>query len=295
MSFQSFIKGLLPSFKRDRLASESRNLRNQLTTIVLPAYASSVQSFKAPLTSPEGIEFTKRYDLMVPKRNVTNSIVFDINERLQKLPKLLDAIDKQLADGFSGEVVSAGLTLRKANVIRATEVLGFLSKFSMGLVNAIAHYEIVHKGVKVDYVSDVTPGEYKRLMKYLPDFAQLLHAVTSLADYQNVFDHIPEAHVEDDVFRSSYRQNEVDPLSLFLTSGFKGNPIYSLLMMYAEFQMDNHKQMQDQKKLLEVRLLQLQRTQERQPSPQLEREIRALSSRVANLAAEIRKTEESFA
>jgi hypothetical protein len=59
--------------------------------------------------------------------------------------------------------------------------------------------------------------------------------------------------------------------------------------------MDNYKQMQDQKKLLEVRLVQLKRIQENRPSPELEREIKVLSSRVANLAADIRKKEESWA
>lgn len=295
MSFQKFLKSLLPSFKRDRLKTDSQNVRNQLMTVALPAYASAVESFKKPLVSEQGQEFTRRYDIMVAKRNKANSIVFDIHERLLKLPKLLDAIDKQIEVGFTDDVVASGMTLRKANVIRGLEVLGFIAKFSMGLVNAIAHYEILAKGIQVDYVSDVTPGEYKRLLKYINDFAQALESLSSMKDYEVAFDNIPEARVEDDAFRSMIGAGESDPFQLFTLASFNGNPIYTVLMMVAEWQMNNFKQMQDQKKLLEIRLMQLKRINEQRPSPELEREIKVLSSRVANLAADIRKKEESFA
>ena len=295
MSFQSFLKNLLPTFKRDRLKTDAQNVRNQLTTVVIPAYASAVQTFKKPLESEQGIEFTRLYDIMVGKRNKNNSIIFDIHERLLKLPKLLDALDKQIAEGFTDDIVASGLTLRKANVIRALEVVGFINKLSMGLVNAVAHYEILAKGIQVDYVSDVTPGEYKRLVKYLPDFAHALAAITSLEDYEHRLDNIPEAKVEDDAFRAMIGKLVADPFQLFTMTNFRGNPIYTVMMMVAEFQMDNYKQMQDQKKLLEVRLVQLKRIQENRPSPELEREIKVLSSRVANLAADIKKKEESWA
>lgn len=295
MSFPKFLKALLPSFKRDRLKTDAQNVRNQLTTVALPAYASAVESFKKPLVSEQAVEFTRRYDIMVAKRNKANSIVFDIRERLLKLPKLLDAIDKQIAEGFTDDVVSSGLTLRKANTIRALEVLGFITKFSMGFVNAIAHYEITAKGIQVDYVSDVTPGEYKRLLKYLPDFAHALQAITSLQDFEHALDNIPEARVEDEAFRAVSSMADFDPMQLFTLNNFNGNPIYTALMMVAEWQMNNFKQMQDQKRLLEVRLMQLKRMSENRPSPELEREIKVLSSRVANLAADIRKKEESFA
>lgn len=295
MSFQTFLKNLLPAFKRDRMKTDAQNIRNQLTTVVAPAYAAAVSSFKKPLVSEQGIEFTRLYDLMIGKRDKNNSIVFDINARIAKLTKLLDALDKQIAEGFTDDIVSSGLTLRKANVIRALEVLGFIAKFSMGLVNAIAHYEIVAKGIQVDYVSDVTPGEYKRLLKYLPDFAHALACITSVESYEDVLSHVPEAKVEDDAYRSTLTTREFDPLRLFTLTNFKGNPIYFIMMAVAEFQMDNYKQMQDQKKLLEVRLMQLKRIQENRPSPELEREIKVLSSRVANLSADIKKKEESWA
>lgn len=295
MSFQKFLTNLLPSFKRDRLKTDAQNIRNQLTTIVIPSLASAVTSFKKPLVSEQGVEFTRLYDIMVGKRNKGNSIVFDIHERVLKLPKLLDALDKQIAEGFTDDIVSAGITLRKANVIRALEVLGFINKFSMSLVNAIAHYEIVAKGIQVDYVSDVTPGEYKRLLKYISDFAYALGNITSLEDYEKMLDNIPEAKVEDEAYRSVIGHNEFDPMRLFSLTHFKGNPIYFVAMVIAEFQMDNYKQLQDQKKLLEVRLVQLKRIQEQRPSPELEREVKVLSSRVANIAADIKKKEESWA
>lgn len=295
MSFPKFLKSLLPTFKRERMKSDAQNLRNQLSTVAIPAYTSAAESFKKPLVSPEGIELTRIYDIMVPKRNKSNSIVFDIRDRLLKLPKLLEVLDKEINEGFTEDIVSTGLTLKKANVIRALEVLGFIAKYSMGLVNAVAHFEIVAKGIQVDYVSDVTPGELKRLLKHMPTFAQALESITSLKDFEHLLDNIPEARVEDEAFRAVVSKNDVDPMGLFALSNFNGNPIYTMLMMVAEFQMNNFKQMQDQKKLLEIRLMQLKRINEQRPSPELEREIKVLSSRVANLAADIRKKEESFA
>lgn len=294
MKFGDYVKQLLPFFGSDRAVEDARVTRNELVGVAIPSYELAMEVFKTNLKSARVVGYAKKYAALVGPHK--NTFVFDILERLKKLIKVLDAIDGELAKGFEARVVADAITLHKANVLRVLECTGFLSKYSISLLNAIYVEETAAYGGVHQNAPDMTAGELARLDKFFIDFCQTLKAVSDIVAPVAVFKAIPESKISDmDSLREVFGDRRVDPFNLFTTSNFKGNPIYFVRSLIAEWQMDRYKHTQEQKKLLELRLLHLQRRQQNNPDAGLERDIEITSGRVATLAEKLRKQEESFA
>ena len=294
MNFSNYFKQLLPYFGRDRAVEDARVVRNELLSVAIPSYELAMEAFKTNVTSKRGQGFAKQYRLMVGSHK--NSFVFDILERLKKLPKVLDAIDAELAKTFDNKVVTIALDVRKANVLRALECVGFVSKFSISLLNVIYVDETSDMGKTQPHSSDVQQGEYARIERFFIDFCSLLKSLTDVKDPAKSFADIPDVQADGvEQLRDVFDDGRIDPMQLFTRTNFRGNPIYFVRSVMVDWQMDRFKHTQEQKKLLELRLLHLQRRKQNNPDAGIERDIEITSSRVASLAETLRKYEESFA
>lgn len=294
MKFGEYIKQLLPFFGTDRAVEDARVTRNELAGVAIPSYELAMEVFKTTLKSKMALDYAAKYKMQVG--NHKNTFVFDIAERLKKLTKVLDAIEGELAKGFEAKVVTASMSLHKANVLRVLEGIGFVSKYSISLLNALYVEETAAFGKTHANAPDVTPGELARLDKYFIDFCHTLINITSVSVPAQAFKEIPESQLGDmDNLRGVFGDKKVDPFNVFTTSNFRGNPIYFVRSVIAEWQMDRYKHTQEQKKLLELRLMHLQRRQQNNPDAGLERDIELTAGRVASLAEKLRKQEESFA
>ncbi len=294
MNFSNYFKQLLPYFGRDRAVEDARVVRNELITVAIPSYELAMEAFKTELVSKRVLGYAKQYKLMVG--NHKGTFVLDILERLKKLTKVLDAIDGELAKNFDNKVVTEAMDVRKANVLRALESIGFISKFSISLLNVVYVDETAAYGKTQPVSSDVQQGEYARIERLFIDFCSLLKSLTEAKDPVKAFAEIPEVQADGvEQLRDVFSDDRVDPFSLFTQSNFRGNPIYFIRTVMVDWQMDRFKHTQEQKKLLELRLLHLQRRMQNNPDASIERDIEVTSSRVASLAEKLRKFEESFA
>jgi hypothetical protein len=70
------------------------------------------------------------------------------------------------------------------------------------------------------------------------------------------------------------------------------NPIYHIGLMVAEWQANRYKLSKETKKVLELRLLNLQMIQQKNPDAKLEKEIEYIQSRIQGLDFKIKKMEE---
>lgn len=294
MKFGEYLKQLLPFFGTDRAVEDARVTRNEISGVAIPSYELAMEVFKTTLKSKRALDYAGMYKMLVG--NHKNTFVYDISERLKKLLKVLDAIDSELSKGFEAKIVTASMSLHKANVLRVLEGIGFVSKYAVSLLNVIYVEETAAFGKTHQNAPDVTPGELARLDKYFTDFCQTLLNITSVSMPEQAFKEIPASSLGDmDNLRGVFGDKKVDPFNVFTTSNFRGNPIYFARSVIAEWQMDRYKHTQEQKKLLELRLLHLQRRQQNNPDAGLERDIELTSGRVASMAEKLRKQEESFA
>ena len=80
-----------------------------------------------------------------------------------------------------------------------------------------------------------------------------------------------------------------------LPTGFIGSPIYTVGLVFAQWEADRHKELKDKKKLLELRLLHLRLLQEQgKGDANQEKEITYLQRRVTDIDYKVSKIESSL-
>ena len=88
-----------------------------------------------------------------------------------------------------------------------------------------------------------------------------------------------------------YSSGELDMLNN-LPSGFLGSPIYSIRLIFSQWEADRYRHMKDKKRLLELRLLHLRMLKENgQSDIQMEKEMTYLQKSVTDLDYRISKIE----
>lgn len=289
----NFIKRIAPVIKRDRIAENLANLREQINVTILPALEAANRTFTKDSAAPENRKIAQTYASFA-KGTIKGTLLNDLLLRYRKMPGILDSVEREVSKNFGSDVIAEAMDIRKANVVRLLNVVGFLNKFTMMLLNAYAHYDLQVSGLKMDYISDVTKGTAKRIEKYMPDYTLGLTGITSIEKFEQAMNNLPEMSADIEVFDGS-EATKFDPFGIFNLNNFTADPAYWLATGLAQWQMNNYKDLVDKKELLEYRLLMLERARARESSPELERQIRERSSQVAALAEKIREHEESFA
>lgn len=291
MSILSYIQKLLPTFGRNRIIEDIAVYQNELSSAILPAFehaASKGVSVKSQFH--KDIERAYRLGMSGMKGSVIN----DLNDRLHKLPDILNTLAKLTEEEFQTKIVSEAMTTRKATVLRLVESVGFVSKFSNSLLNAIIAKELEASGPTAS-AADVPPGEIKRLQRFFPEFVRLLKTITNAKDIEQTIKNLPEVAVDAGTYNSEFAE-DADPLSLFQPNpnGFVGNPLYLRGMVSALWHNNRYKQVQEQKKAIDLRLMMLQRRAQNQNDPNLEQEIESAARKSAGYAEWLRQYEESL-
>jgi hypothetical protein len=205
-------------------------------------------------------------------------------------------ITKELEDIKSEVIVSQAITASKASILRAVAHYYFMTKYAMDFVNYLTLLEAEHGGVElprdaqlnkkqVEYINQNLWIYARLLAVYGSDSDKFLSRLSAIQDYQITKDSVDEASV--------MTSGKID---LFdnLPTGFIGSPIYTIGLVFAQWEADRHKELKDKKKLLELRLLHLRLLQEQgRGDANQEKEITYLQKRCTTLDYKLVKIEES--
>ncbi len=199
-----------------------------------------------------------------------------------------------IAFEFEDRIIPASMSVRAASVLRITNCLGFLNNMVMALVNIIMHEELCSEGVVMHYISDVTPGAKASAKNSMIDFGQLLRQLTTITDFTETLNSIPDITIDAKDVAAAFGTS-LDPFNLGSSGlGFRGNPVYWVGMLAAEWQHGNYKVNEQRKRALEKRLIALKRAQQGTPSPQIERDLEVISSDIARIDERLRGYEEKI-
>ena len=296
MQVLKFVSSLLPQFGRSRMEEDLRIIRTELDTATVPAYKEALVIFGKDSESNEIKELQEVYWSALGSRG-KKTMIADIAEKLSTLKANIDLIEKVIEADFEVEVMSAGITLPKATVIRFIELLGFVSTFSLRLLNYCYVLESAVRAADTSYTNkQLNPGEIALIKNHMFDFALALDvAATPEKKLEKELKEIPDFLLSGKMGAgmAAIGDAKADKLNVFGVKGFTGNPIYHVGLIVAEIQSDRYKRAKDLKATLELRLLRLKRQADGQNDPGLEREIEVLQSRIDKVTDKLRKVEES--
>lgn len=300
MKIFDFIKGLVPRFNKSSVLEDLRITSSEIDTVVLPSYQVGSEHFKVNKPKSEVMKsitnkFYKEFTTIGSKKA---NIVEEIYRRFPYIKENLTYTSVQLEELLEKDIIKDGLTAKKAVLIRAADAFNFLSRYSLDLINYMYVEEGKVIGTDMEDSLTLAPGVVKNVDANLIKFARLLsiYGIPN-TEYIKSIDVIPEVVLNNNTHNSVsgvYGEQQIDPFSRGYVQGFTYNPIYIYGKYNAEVQALRYKSTKDKKKLLELRILQLQLLKEDRNDPKLEQEIEYIQSRVDKLTRQLQDIEESI-
>lgn len=297
MKIIDYFRSLLPNFEKNRVTEDARVTYSSLEN-------SSIQSYKEAEKTFTSFTFKSKKvkDLIVVFNRITGTskgnIVISISRLLNKLLEQQESVRERIESVFEDTVLTDGMGCLKGNLIRVLEVTAFISDYSTRLLN----YIIIHETAEVtgddNYVKDhIVPAEEKYIQDNFVNFCTFLKYLAIDKDkFVKTLDTIPDVLLNKDnagVIGGTYGESKLDPLMICGFGPTVSNPIYKIRLVVAEWQLEVYKERQELKKVLELRLLNLNLQMETTPNAQVEREIEVTQGRVDKLTYHLRKMEEA--
>lgn len=293
-----YMKSLVPHIERDQILEDLRLTETELENIVLPAYADAATFFSQDkFKSKENGDINEQVTMGLKSTRMGRQTTFlgEFNVRLNQIFKNIAVLNKHIGSEIGRDVVTDGVSSRKVALIRIAEKFSYISRYSLDLLNLVYINESSAVGTDVRELS-MSPAEMGKARASIPNLIRLLAAYgIDPKDFEKNLGKMPDVVLGRDKnqeVEGVYGDNELDPMTPQLTTGFAGNPIYHVRMLVAEWQTKRYKANQEKKKVLELRLLHLQLQRDSgENNPKLVKEISYTQDRVAKIDRYLKEVE----
>lgn len=308
MNLIAYLKSLLPSFKKDRILEDSRIVKTELETVSIASYKEAEKVFIGwNFKSKQMQDYIKIFNRNFKPSSgfgAKNNIVTSIRKALEKLLETHSVVEDKLQSSLEDVVMAEGVTCLKANLLQTLEGISFISKYAYKFLNYIYIVETANQPEQneVEYIkNNLSPADIAYIEESFTYFAILLSTLSkSKVEIEKIIETIPDIVISStnaEAIQSTIDQDKLSPLSIHglvrnnATTVFN-NPIYHIGLMVAEWQANRYKLSKETKKVLELRLLNLQMISQKNPDAKLEKEIEYIQSRIQGLDYKIKKMEE---
>jgi len=304
MKALTYLQSLLPSFSRVTALEDCRMTRLEITTVTQPAYEQALRIFNNhKFESPE-----LRSDFEIYKRQVrpaaATNLVVAVEHSFKNMVAILDMIEEILNKNYGDEIAGAGLTYYKSAVLQLLETVTEASKFARRYLNYVLVVETSYiedpqgEAVANDLGAALVPAEVRYLKENFIRFCAIMTTLTKLVSaIESQLQQIPDVTVTEENAKTlthTAGESKIDPFSHGLIPVFL-NPIYHFKMRFAEWQVDRLNRAKEEKKLLELRKLKMERAAAGKQDASLDKQIDYIQGRIENLDADIRQKEQQYA
>ena len=292
MGIMSYVESLLPRFGSDRLIEDSRLSGESLKTNAIASWKFAKNGLKT-FKSDEANEIVK--SIAKSLKISPTSFCEDMAEKLEAALANHETIQKAIEDNFDDEVIVEGIGCKKATIIQIVELFGFVGDYSLKLLEYLYYLET--RVLDPGHQSSLTPAEVGLIMNRQMDFCQSLNALSMAPNkFKATLDSIPDISLSKGA-EPSLRLAGVkadNPFSLGFVNTDKvssWNFIYHIGLFVAQYQANVYKRRVETRRILELRLLNLERLQKGNPDPSTQKQIDYMRQRIETLNALILKDE----
>lgn len=301
MNLTGFVKSLLPSFDKSDLETDMEISLDEIS-VITESYTQLEEIFKVSKPESKEVkdlmkEFYKELKDTKPKVKLSPTENFAVDTlTLMKNVKINgDHLLKEISDSVNDVVVSQALTAFKINLLRSVAHYYFMTRFATDLVNFIYVSEADHAGMELSKEYKLNPKQKQFITKNLWVYARMLAVYgDDHAHFQERLSSVEEITIPKDAVEEAVTVYEADKIDVFnnLPQGFIGSPIYTVRMIFSQWEADRYRSMKDKKRLLELRYLHLKLMKEQNQSDiNIEKEIMHLQKRLTDLDYKLSKIE----
>lgn len=293
MKLSNYLASLLPGFSKDRITEDCRITAAELREYTIPAYKAAEVFHKGwKFKSPEITGLMDTFGNMVKGGG---SMFAAIDGGFKVMLENLTEVEGLVIKTYNEEISGAGLTYMKANLLQFVEAVAFVSKFSRKLLLYAAAAETAALDVDAPKLQDtMSKFETDWIRANFVSFCTAFTAVTGTP--QNIttaISKIPDVVVTSEnvaTMSETIGEKTLDPFKLGLIPIWM-NPIYHVRMAIAEWQVDRHNAAKEEKRLLELRILNLEMAKAGKADAKIQQQIDYHADRVRTLNFKIAKME----
>lgn len=298
MNIIDYIKTLLPRFGKDRVIEDARMITAELENVTVPTWKTASEVLgDYKFMSKEMRDYERVFERIV--KNSRFGLIPTIADTLENTVKVFKVLEDKAEKTFEEDILADGITLQKATILRSLEAVRFMSEYSLLFLNYLYIEETGAVGAKnYNAKTELSKAELDYIDENFAQFCATINVFEQSVDkFKNKLDSIPDLVVSldaSDMVFSTFGESKINPLGFAYTvNGFNKNPIYHVGLVVAEYQANKYKRNVELKRVLELRLLNLQRLQKGDvQDAKLEKEINWIQSRVQRLDHDIKKAEE---
>ena len=299
-----FIKRLMPTLSKSDLETDMEVSMDALQVVV-----TSYQDFQSAYegTPPKSAEVTKLFTEFYKEYNKANvgiklsggrQVAKDMLSLFANVQANGVLIQREVADISNEVIVSNAITAVKGNVLRAVEHYYFITRYALDLINQIYVLECANGGAQLSNAAKPNAKQTEFIHKNLWIYARLLAIYgQDPAKFSNHIQSLSAAVLPKDQIDEVVELYKSDQVDLFdnLPAGFVGSPIYTVRLIFAQWEADRYKQLKDKKKLLELRALHLRLLKENGSGDvNTEKELEYLQKRITDIDHTVSKIERSI-
>lgn len=291
-----FIKSLNTRVEKNQILDDIDLTSKELKEYVIPklhavAETAKITSLSSPFYNKAEREF---YESIKIQRKAAIWIT-DLESMMANVLTNLTLLRKVAEDNMEQDTLRDAITARGAHIIRAASAMSFLSRYALELADYVVQLEIGEK-TKEDVPSP--PAQRQYMEAKLGEFMRLLADYSIPAkDFSKIFGDLPSIYIDRDnsgAMSSMFSRVQIDPFKNSMSmSGFVGNPIYHLRLLWTEWEGKRYHAAKDRAVVLELRLIHLRNLQANQPNGRVEKEIEGVQKRLNELDRWIRDVEQS--
>lgn len=297
-SILEYIKSLVKVIKKPAILEDARVTEQELKQKVIPAWTDAEVQFrgKGALVSDQAAALTAPFSRIVGGK--PGDMPETILDRLKKLMSILSLSQGIVEKNFEEVTVADGMSILKINMIKIVESAGFISRYSLHLLNYLYVVETAAKTGEPLYVRDhLSLGQQKWIEENFQTYCQLMSALCiPEKQAEKLIEQMPDAvlGLDPSAVTSMLGEKAVNPMGIMGFASSSSNPIYHVRLFFAEYQATRYKEAVALKTVLELRLLNLKRKQEGSFDAKVEKEIEYHQSRLDAVTEKIRQAEESI-
>lgn len=300
----NFIQSLLPNFSRMTALDDCRLTKLEITTVTQPAYENAMRIFgNRKFLYPELAQDFEIYKRQVRPQAAPNTVVA-IERSFKTMLSTLDMIERLIEKNYTDDIAGAGLTYQKASTLQMLESIAFASKYARRYLNYImvAETSFIEDDQGMAATTDIGAAILPADVRWLKDnFISFCSVMLTLSRPTQAIEadlaRVPDVTITEQnakTLAASTGEARLDPFAHGIVP-LAMNPIYHTRLVVAEWQVDRLNTAKEEKKLLELRKLRMERAMAGKKDASLEKQIEYVQGRIENLDAHIRQKEKQYA
>ena len=264
-----------------------RSINEELTNNTIPCYEQAVIVFKNK-TWPT--ELMKEVEDQCAKRvglysvNHINTIFRCLKNCRANITGLIDTIDRN----YSNDLMRDGISYLVANQLQYIELCNFINPYSRRWLIYAYSAETLRAEKNTNYPKRAELNKEEEYLKANKEtfISGLTILSKSPKEVDKTFDRIPDMVADPDkasVATATVGASNLDPFG-FNIIPVALNPIYHVRMAFAQWQVNRHLLMQEEKKQLEYKLIRLKEVRgSGKPDPKLDKQIEYTEMRIEKI------------